>query len=194
MKILLLIIRKIKSFILKDFLRSAIQLIRIRTEEIEDVSEWFNTRLDEDFLINDVGLDEKFVQKNLSAIKNQLSNQLFDEEINDSIAYDDENYRLYEYKCFSDNSEVAENGLKFNNVILNDDLTPYFTSIKQVAELKLTQVQLSFNRNKPRVAFQDQNGNIDYSSDAKKIFEGDASNQYVLPAVQNYGEGYLFPI
>jgi hypothetical protein len=66
---------------------------------------------------------------------------------------------------------------------------PYFTTIKQVSELKLTQVQLSFNRNKPRVVFQDQNGDIGYSCNTKRIFQGDDDKQFVLPAVQNYGEG-----
>ena len=82
-------------------------------------------------------------------------------------------HRLHErveYKCFTDNLEVNESGLRFNNVYLSDSLTPYFTSVKQVSELKLTQVQLSFNRNKPRIGFQDQNAKIGFSSNAKRIF------------------------
>jgi hypothetical protein len=82
--------------------------------------------------------------------------------------------------------------LRFNNVNLSDNLKIYFTSVKQVSELKLTQVQLSFNRNKPRIGFQNQNGDIQYSSNAKRIFEGDDDKQYVLPAVQNFGEGIFF--
>jgi hypothetical protein len=111
---------------------------------------------------------------------------------NDLNEYDDENYRLYEYNCFTENIDVDESGLRFNDVKLPNNLLPYFKSIKQVSELKLTQVQLSFNRNKPRMAFQGTDGNIRYSANAKRIFEGEDRNQYVLPAVQNYGEGIFF--
>ncbi|WP_430399093.1 DrmB family protein [Flavobacterium sp.] len=154
--------------------------------------EWFDGKVDEDFLIDEAGIDENIVNQDFII---QLRSVFFNKENctqKDLKEYDDENYRLYEYKCFTDNFEVNESGLRFNNVNLSDNLTQYFTSLKQVSELKLTQVQLSFNRNKPRVGFQDQNGNIGYSSNVKRIYEGEDDQQYVLPSVQNYGEGIFF--
>ncbi len=153
---------------------------------------WFAQKVDEDFLIDDAGLMENIVNQHFI---NQLNIAFLDIDNNvqqDLNEYDDENYRLYEHNCFTENTDVDESGLRFNNVKLPNSLTAYFQSIKQVSELKLTQVQLSFNRNKPRMAFQDSDGNIRHSANAKRIFEGQDKNQYVLPAVQNYGEGIFF--
>jgi hypothetical protein len=160
----------------------------------KDISKekFFENKVDEDFLVNDAGINEeiindKFVLQLKAAFLSEVNN-------NENVLkeYDEENYRLYEYKCFSDNHAVDENGLRFNTVELSESLMQYFTSIKQLSELKVTQVQLSFNRNKPRIAFQDNNGNLKYSSNAKRIFEGKDEDQFVLPAVQNYGEGIFF--
>jgi hypothetical protein len=164
----------------------------IRINKTQEKEDYFDKKVDMDYLINDAGIDEKIVNQDFI---NQLRSHFINtEEVakNDLKEYDDENYRLYEYKCFTDNLDVNETGLRFNSVKLSDELTSYFTSIKQVSELKVTQVQLSFNRNKPRVAFQDQNGNIGYSCNTKRIFDGEDEKQYVLPAVQNYGEGIFF--
>ena len=163
-----------------------------RVDKSQEKEAYFDKKVDNEYLINDAGIDEIIVNQDFI---NQLRSIFLNVENNtqgDLNDYDDENYRLYEYKCFTDNLDVNESGLRFNNVYLSDNLTPYFTSVKQVSELKLTQVQLSFNRNKPRIGFQDQNGNIGYSSNAKRIFEGDDDKQFVLPAVQNYGEGIFF--
>jgi hypothetical protein len=163
-----------------------------RVDKSQEKEAYFDKKVDNEYLINDAGIDEIIVNQDFI---NQLRSIFLNVENNtqgDLNDYDDENYRLYEYKCYTDNLDVNESGLRFNNVYLSDNLTPYFTSVKQVSELKLTQVQLSFNRNKPRIGFQDQNGNIGYSSNAKRIFEGDDDKQFVLPAVQNYGEGIFF--
>jgi len=163
-----------------------------RIDKEQGKEAYFDRKVDKEYLINDAGIDENTANQ---VFINQLRNIFLDNENdiqNDLNGYDDENYRLYEYKCFAENQTVDESGLKFNNVKLTNNLTSYFTSIKQVSELKLTQVQLSFNRNKPRIGFQNQNGIIDFSSNSKRIFEGDDDKQYVLPAVQNYGEGIFF--
>jgi hypothetical protein len=163
-----------------------------RIDKNQKKEAYFNKKVDDDYLINDGGIDEEIVNQDFI---DQLRVAFLDIENNTQNnlnGYDDENYRLYEYKCFTENPSVDESGLRFNNVILPENITQYFTSAKQVSELKLTQVQLSFNRNKPRIGFQDQNGNIGYSSNAKRIFEGDDDKQFVLPAVQNYGEGIFF--
>ncbi len=154
---------------------------------------YFDTKVDIEYLVGDAGIEEEIIVGTDFIMRlRSLFVNIENGTKNDLKEYDDENYRLYEYKCFTVNPEVNENGLRFNNVNLSETLKPYFTSIKQVSELKLTQVQLSFNRNKPRVVFQDQNGNIGYSCNAKRIFEGDDDKQFILPAVQNYGEGIFF--
>ena len=160
---------------------------RVDKDQVRET--YFDRKVDIDYLVGDAGIDEKIVSTDFIDQLKSLFLNIENGTKNNLKEYDDENYRLYEYKCFIDNLYVNVSGLRFNNVNLSETLTPYFTSIKQVSELKLTQVQLSFNRNKPRVAFQDQNGNIGYSSNAKRIFEGHDDKQYVLPAVQNYGEG-----
>ena len=163
-----------------------------RVDKNQEKEAYFDKKVDNDYLINDAGIDDEIVNQDFI---NRLRVVFLDIESNTKNnlnGYDDENYRLYEYKCFIENPGVDESGLRFNNVFLSNNLTPYFTSVKQVSELKLTQVQLSFNRNKPRIGFQDKNGNIGYSSNAKRIFEGDDDKQFVLPAVQNYGEGIFF--
>jgi hypothetical protein len=154
--------------------------------------EFFEKKVDDEFLVNDAGINVDVVnQEFLSQLKLSFLNQE-DNQGNVLNEYDEENYRLLEYNCFSENQKVDESGLRFDTVKLSDNLNQYFTSIKQVSELKVTQVQLSFNRNKPRIAYKENNGNLKYSSNAKRIFEGKDENQFVLPAVQNYGEGIFF--
>jgi hypothetical protein len=163
-----------------------------RVDKNQKKDAYFDKKVDTDYLINDAGIDEEIVNQDFINRLRVAFLNLENNTQNNLTEYDDENYRLYEFKCFTENPGVDESGLRFNNIILSDNITPYFTSVKQVSELKLTQVQLSFNRNKPRIGFQDQNGNIGYSSNAKRIFEGDDDKQFVLPAVQNYGEGIFF--
>lgn len=179
----------------QDLLR-ALRFCESRFEKRLNVNltkeEFFEKKVDEEFLVNDAGINVDVVnQEFLSRLESSFLNHE-DNQGNVLNEYDEENYRLYEYKCFSENVQVAESGLRFDAVELSDILNQYFTSIKQVSELKVTQVQLSFNRNKPRIAYQNNNGNLKYSSNAKRIFEGRDEDQYVLPAVQNYGEGIFF--
>ena len=186
---------KPEGFENQDLLR-ALRFCESRFEKRTNVNltkeEFFESKVDEDFLVNDAGINLGVVnQEFLSQLKLCFLNQE-DNQGNVLNEYDEENYRLYEYNCFSKNQKVDESGLRFDTVQLSDNLSQYFTSIKQVSELKVTQVQLSFNRNKPRIAYQDNNGNLKYSSNSKRIFEGKDDEQFVLPAVQNYGEGIFF--
>lgn len=186
---------KPEGFENQDLLR-ALRFCESRFEKRINVSltkeEFFEKKVDVEFLVNDAGINIDVVnQEFLSQLKLSFLNHE-DNQGNVLNEYDEENYRLYEYNCFSENQKVDESGLRFDTVELSDNLNQYFTSIKQVSELKVTQVQLSFNRNKPRIAYQDNNGNLKYSSNAKRIFEGKDENQFVLPAVQNYGEGIFF--
>ncbi len=174
----------------------AVRFCEVRFEKRVDKNQnkevYFDKKVDIEYLINDAGIDEKIVNQDFIYQLRVIFLNVENNTQGDLNDYDDENYRLYEYKCFTDNLDVNESGLRFNDICLSQNLTPYFTFVKQVTELKLTQVQLSFNRNKPRIGFQDQNGNIGYSSNAKRIYEGDDDKQFVLPAVQNYGEGIFF--
>jgi hypothetical protein len=154
--------------------------------------QYFDDKVDYDFLIDDAGIDESLVDERFVMKLKNLFLETENNILNNINEYDDENYRLYEYECFTKNNEVNESGLRFNNVNFPNNLNQSFTAIKQVSELKLTQVQLSFNRNKPRIGFKTPGGNIGYSSNAKRIFEGDDTKQYILPAVQSYGEGIFF--
>ena len=186
---------KPEGFENQDLLR-ALRFCETRFEKRTNVNitkeEFFEKKVDDDFLVNDAGINVDIVNKEfLSQLKLSFLNHEDNQE-NVLNEYDEENYRLYEYKCFSKNQKVDEIGLRFDNVELPDNLNQYFTSIKQVSELKVTQVQLSFNRNEPRIAFQDNNSILKYSSNAKRIFEGKDEDQFVLPAVQNYGEGIFF--
>jgi hypothetical protein len=183
---------KVTKFILEDFLNSAKSVFDLKTKNIEDKAVWFQENFNESFLYEDVGLNKNFVNCNFYIIKEHFNTILFEDNNRVNVEYDEENYRLYEYNCFSENQKVDKSGLRFDTVQLSANLSQYFTSIKQVSELKVTQVQLSFNRNKPRIAYQDNNGNLKYSSNSKRIFEGEDENQFVLPAVQNYGEGIFF--
>ncbi len=186
---------KPEGFENQDLLR-ALRFCESRFEKRINVSltkeDFFEKKVDEEFLVNDAGINVDVVnQEFLSQLKLSFLNQE-DNQGNIFNEYDEENYRLLEYNCFSENQKVDESGLRFDTVKLSDNLNQYFTSIKQVSELKVTQVQLSFNRNKPRIAYIENNGNLKYSSNAKRIFEGKDENQFVLPAVQNYGEGIFF--
>jgi hypothetical protein len=155
--------------------------------------DWFQRRVDSEFLIGDLGLSPDVVSQNFIA---QLESNFFNEEndtAKDINEYDEENYRLYEYRCFTEaQNNIVTEGLKFNDVEISDKLKSYFNSVKQISELKVTQVQLSFNRNRPRFTFKDQEGNTRSSSKVQRTFEGNDKDQYVLPAVQNYGEGIFF--
>lgn len=186
---------KPEGFENQDLLR-ALRFCESRFEKRINISltkeEFFEKKVDEEFLVNDAGINVDVVnQEFLSQLKLSFLNQE-DNQGNNLNEYDEENYRLLEYNCFSENQKVDESGLRFDTVKLSDNLSQYFTSIKQVSELKVTQVQLSFNRNKPRTAYKENNGNLKYSSNSKRIFEGKDENQFVLPAVQNYGEGIFF--
>jgi hypothetical protein len=160
-----------------------------RTDKTQEKEAYFDKKVDQDYLVNDAGIDEEVVSQDFIRQLREYFLNKDNESDNELKEYDDENYRLYEYKCFANNSEINQAGLRFNSVNLTDRLVPFFTSIKQVSELKITQVQLSFNRNKPRVKYQEKNGDVGYSCNTKRIFEGPDNMQYVLPAVQNYGEG-----
>jgi hypothetical protein len=160
-----------------------------RIDKNQEREAYFDKKVDQDYLVNDAGIDEEVVSQDFIMQLRECFLNKGNESADELEEYDDENYRLYEYKCFANNSEIDQTGLRYNSINLTDSLTPFFTSIKQVSELKITQVQLSFNRNKPRVKFQEQNGDVGYSCNTKRIFEGVDSTQYVLPAVQNYGEG-----
>jgi hypothetical protein len=154
--------------------------------------EWFNEKVDQDTLIEDVGINENIVSDLFfEELKNNFLNL---ESTNEKSIkeYDEENYRLFEFKCLIDNEIIDQNGLRFTSVNLPIKLQSFFKSVKQLYELKVTQVQLSFNRIEPRTMYKGLDGKKKYTSGCKNIFEGIENEQFVLPAIQNYGEGIFF--
>lgn len=100
-------------------------------------------------------------------------------------------YRVQEYKVFINPSDCYEEGLLIESMTLSPSLSRYFKSIKKVEELKVTSVQLDFTRVRPNERLRDQDGNIVKGS-GKNIFSGPNDQVYILPAVENYGEGIFF--
>ncbi len=169
------------------FCEASFKRIMERNQSLKKES-WFENKVDEDFLIDSAGIDSEIITEDFIS-KLKLIFFDMDDNIPQDIEYDDENYRLFEYKCFIGSNNVNENGLRFNEIDLPGNLVNYFSSIKQVTELKVTQVQLSFNRNRPMTSYKDTNGAVKKSSNSQRIFEGKDQEQFILPAVENYGEG-----
>ncbi|MEJ7559158.1 MAG: DUF1998 domain-containing protein [Pedobacter sp.] len=124
----------------------------------------------------------------LFALKNEIIG--VDEEI---VAIDPyEQYRFEEYQCFINNSKIeVKNGLKFADILLPIGLNRFFTKIQQIEELRITQVQLDFNRVKPkeRIKIDDE---IVVSATGQNIYSLTDQELFVLPANESFGEGIFF--
>ena len=102
-----------------------------------------------------------------------------------------EHYRYEEYKCFSNYENVDLQGLTFKDILLPNDLLPYFKKIQQVQELKVSQVQLDFTRLKPSERIKKDNDIIS-TVEGQDIFSVQSSELFVLPANETFGEGLFF--
>jgi len=104
-----------------------------------------------------------------------------------------EHYRWQEYQCFLNNQHSPE-GLKdlsFCDIELPSDLSPYFTKIQQIEELKICHVQLDFTRVSP-VERVIRGNEVMNNTNGQNIFASDRSEVFVLPANETYGEGLFF--
>jgi hypothetical protein len=102
-----------------------------------------------------------------------------------------EQFRQQEYRVFTHFEHSKEEGLLFTDIELTGDLATYFRRIKKVEELKVTSVQLDLTRVQPSERILDNDGKI-VAGAGKSIFSIPESEVYILPAVENYGEGIFF--
>ena len=102
-----------------------------------------------------------------------------------------EEYRKQEYEVFTRYEHKAKDGLIFEDISLPKTLAPYFVRIKKVEELKVTSVQLDFTRVRPNERALGPDGKI-MAGQGKNVFSIPGSEVYILPAVENFGEGIFF--
>lgn len=154
-------------------------------------NEYWNTK----FNFNDFLIDNDVIPENETIFKNQLESEFLntatDIEINDKH----EEFRWQEYRCFSTHSSlpnITENkGLRFNDILLPNELTDFFKKIQQIEELKVTNVQLDFTRVKPKERIV-VNGEVQESSSGQNIFSIDSKEVFTIPANETLGEGLFF--
>jgi hypothetical protein len=151
---------------------------------------WNNKFNAEDFILEN-GFELQDEAGFIFSLKHEFLGSPTDIEMTDRY----ELYRWQEYQCFTNNSsipDIEENkGLNFVDIPLPKDLSTYFTKIQQVDELKVTQVQLDFNRVKPKERVV-VNGIVQQSSTGKSIYSIEKNMVFVLPANETFGEGLFF--
>jgi hypothetical protein len=141
---------------------------------------------DEEFFIEDCGLNEEGLKKSIGVLKNAFCNTNDDDEVKDKNLF----YKFQEFKVLKENDFLPPEieGLQFQSIdINNNDLGNYFKSIKKIPELKVTQVQTQFTRVKPAERVINSDGEIIYNSKSQKTYENEEIR--VLPANQTVGEG-----
>lgn len=153
--------------------------------------EYWNSNFD----FNDFLIDNDINPENESVFKLQLESEFLDIanviEANDKY----EEYRWQEYRCFSTHSILPDieinDGLRFKDIQLPNELSLFFKKIQQVEELKVTNIQLDFTRVKPKERIV-VNGEVSESSSGENIFSIDSKELYTLPANETLGEGLFF--
>lgn len=159
----------------------------VRTKE-----EYFEKLNLEFFIYDEEGLNPD----NLEQFTNELKNSFLDNNQENIDSH--EEYRWQEYKTFSQNTKIEEEGLSFQDVILPSLLTDFFYKIQQVDELKVTNVQFDFTRVKPkeRIVKINDDGErvVEDSSIGQNIFSIPKEELFVLPANETFGEGLFFQL
>ena len=152
--------------------------------------QWFNKNVDEEFLEIDCGINISDLSFSIDELISKLGTEFNNDCTVDNID-NFENYRWQEYHCFTQNTSNEDDGLKFTDIKLSNELSTYFSKVQQIEELKVTQVQLDFTRVQPRDRIV-QNGTVEYSKEAKNIFSEEADKLFILPANESLGEGLFF--
>lgn len=153
--------------------------------------EYWNSKFNfKDFIIdNDINPEDE------GLFKIQLESEFLNIPNPNEISDNHEEYRWQEYRCFSNHSSLPEikinKGLKFNDIQLPHELSPFFTKIQQVEELKVTNVQMDFTRVKPKERIV-VNGKVKESSTGQNIFSISAKEIFAIPANETLGEGLFF--
>jgi hypothetical protein len=140
----------------------------------------------------DIFLDNNLNVKNENEFIDILAHEFLKNDVAEKIIDRHEDYRWKENKCFVENPNICDkDGLIFCDIELPIELTAYFSKIQQVEELKVTQVQLDFNRVKlnERVRIGEE---IITSATGQNIFSSEADEIYTLPANEIFGEGLFF--
>lgn len=155
--------------------------------------DYWDKKIEDDFdeFLSDNGIIVTVDKENF---KNQLKSEFLN-VISEANGDKHEEYRWQEYRCFSTHASlpnITENkGLRFNDIVLPNELTDFFIKIQQVEELKVTNVQLDFTRVKPKERIV-VNGEVQESSSGQNIFSIDFKELYTLPANETLGEGLFF--
>lgn len=102
-------------------------------------------------------------------------------------------YKRQEYHVLSSNNSSSETDLVFTDIELPDTLSSFFRKIQKVEELKVTSVQLDFTRVSPSERVVDPSGQVS-ARRGQNIFSESSQPLYILPAVENYGEGIFFDL
>ena len=153
--------------------------------------DYWNTK----FNFNDFLIDNDITPENEAIFKVQLESEFLKTLSDIDIKDNHEEYRWQEYRCFSTHSSlpnITDNkGLRFNDILLPNELTNFFKKIQKVEELKVTNIQLDFTRVKPKERIV-VNGEVQESSSGQNIFSIDSKELYTLPANEALGEGLFF--
>ncbi len=147
----------------------------------------FWNKLDKDDFI----IENGFEPNDTDTFVLQLHNIFLELNPTEEIVDIHEKYRWEEYNCFASKDKLTIDGLSFKDIILPVGLSKPFVKIKQMEEIKLTQVQLDFTRVKPKERICVSN-EIIASSPGQNIFSLEEINLFVLPANELYGEGLFF--
>ena len=120
--------------------------------------------------------------------------QIFEQTVQEELT--PEKYRYDEYKVFMDNPSYQDPEGKFlcfhdiDTEMLDKRIARYFTNIKQISTLAITNTQLNFSR-----ASDDNEEDLQNNNQTKQqIFEGSLDQIRALPANQNFGEGLFFSL
>lgn len=147
------------------------------------------------FDFNDFLIDNDINPENEGAFKIQLESEFLNIANAVEISDKHEEYRWQEYRCFSTHSTLPDieinKGIRFNDIQIPNELINIFKKIKQVEELKVTNVQLDFTRVKPKERIV-VNGEVKESSSGQNIFSIDSKELFTLPSNESLGEGLFF--
>jgi len=193
------------SIFIPDHLSRQLSTQQLKAHEI--LEKIYNTRLKRQpsltkeeywgtiFLYEDFLLDNGFDPEDKELFKKGLYSLFMGLEDENASQDTYVEYRWQEYNCFVTHPSIPvlpENkGLRFHDITLPEELSPYFTKIQQIEDLRVTNIQLDFTRVRPKErVFVD--GEVREASIGKNIFSVEKESAFVLPATEARGEGLFF--
>lgn len=173
-------------------LEQALKTCELRYASVKDANKtkeaWAHRKIDT-YLLDELGLDvndpDTFVEQLRTAFIQGIDRRLLDDT--DDLH---EQYRRQEYQVYTRYTSNVK-GLTFADIELSPGLSGYFTRIKKVEELKVTSVQLDLARLRPKERTLGPDGKP-VADPGKNIFSVPPAEVYILPAVENFGEGLFF--